>query len=148
MKRLLFVCTGNTCRSPMAEAIFRHKSNDIEVKSAGVYAMPGSDASPHAKQVLEEKGISHQHCGQSLTSDLIDWADLILTMTENHKRAIVQTYPLVQERVFTLKEYLAQEGVNNHDIGDPFGGSLETYRQTARELETAIDQLLNQLNNE
>jgi protein-tyrosine-phosphatase len=109
MLRILFVCTGNTCRSPMAEAILRKIAQDeeleIEVRSAGLSAMNGSPASREASQVLKEKGIKHSHRSQVIQPELVDWADLILTMTRTHKYFVISEYPDSMEKVYTLKEY-------------------------------------------
>ncbi|MBM7645372.1 protein-tyrosine phosphatase [Scopulibacillus daqui] len=107
MKNILFVCTGNTCRSPMAEAILKHKGKDIfNVKSAGVFANNGSPAHPHAVQVLKDRDISVDHRSQALDKSLIDWADLILTMTENHKQLLCGQYPESIDKTYTLKEFI------------------------------------------
>lgn len=141
MKRILFVCTGNTCRSPMAEAIFRAKTagQDFEVRSAGVAAYDGQAASPHASKVLKERGIEHNHSSSRLDAELIEWSDLILTMTANHKQAILMYYPAAANKVHTLREYVGVEGFG--DIADPFGGSMEDYRRSAEEIEEALDRL-------
>ncbi|UOY91214.1 low molecular weight protein arginine phosphatase [Ectobacillus sp. JY-23] len=134
--RVLFVCTGNTCRSPMAEALLRHHGQDVfEVKSAGVYAAHGSDASTHAKEALSEKGISIEHQASQLQEEQLLWADIVLTMTEGHKQTILHYFPAVKEKVSTLFE--AASGIKG-DISDPFGGSLRTYQQTRDELENLI----------
>lgn len=115
MLRILFVCTGNTCRSPMAEAILRKIAQDeeleIEVRSAGVSAMNGSPASREASQVLKEKGIKHSHRSQVIQPELVDWADLILTMTRTHKYFVISEYPDSMEKVYTLKEYACLDPV-------------------------------------
>lgn len=144
MQRILFVCTGNTCRSPMAEAILKNKDIDaIEVRSAGIYAVNGSEASTHAKKVLDDKGISHNHRSSLLTQAEVNWADLILTMTSSHKQAIQQQYPQAGNKVFTLKEYSGESF--NYDVVDPYGGSLGMYEQTFRELDGLIDKAIEKL---
>ncbi|MGX6445526.1 low molecular weight protein arginine phosphatase [Neobacillus sp. K501] len=142
MRRILFVCTGNTCRSPMAAAILKQKNIDgIEVRSAGIYAATGSEASDHAQKVLELNQIPHQHRSSQLDPAAVAWADLILTMTASHKAAIVQQYG--PGKVYTLKEFTGEEV--DSDVVDPFGGSLAIYQQTYRELEKLIDKALEKL---
>lgn len=140
MKNILFVCTGNTCRSPMAEALLRHVGEDkFNVKSAGVFAMDGQVASSHAVRVLLEKGIESNHRSTHLDVDNIEWSEVVLAMTGGHKQQILSQYPQYEEKIFTLYEYV--DG-SDRDIADPYGGSLENYQTTLNELENIIMKLL------
>ncbi|CAM2929386.1 low molecular weight protein arginine phosphatase [Paenibacillus sediminis] len=113
MKRILFVCTGNTCRSPMAEALLRkmalERGLDIEVRSAGVAANSGSSISYHAAAVLRDHQIEDKLTSTQVSSELIDWADLILPMTESHKQHLVRQYPKSMGKTYTLKEYVEDD---------------------------------------
>ncbi|MDG5787324.1 low molecular weight protein arginine phosphatase [Evansella sp. AB-P1] len=108
MTNILFVCTGNTCRSPLAEAIAKHKKSNrnVEVKSAGIHVMNGMPMSEGSKAVLANKGIEQEHQSQLINEELLEWADVILTMTESHKNAIIQRFPKRNDEIFTLKEYI------------------------------------------
>ncbi|MFT9496673.1 low molecular weight protein arginine phosphatase [Anaerosolibacter sp.] len=118
MKTILFVCTGNTCRSSMAESMMRKMLEDvgeatagIKVISAGTAAAKGQGASKHAIQVMQEKNIDlHKHRSTPLSKTLIDQADVILTMTRNHKSQVLSMAPDAAHKTFTLKEYAGRLG--------------------------------------
>ena len=109
MSRILIVCTGNTCRSPMAHAMLAdlaaRRGKPVEVRSAGVATMNGLPVSPHAATALRKRNLDAPGTSTALTANEVKWADLILTLSTSHKRAIVQNYPDAIAKTYTLKEY-------------------------------------------
>lgn len=129
----------------MAEALLMSKDIDqVEVRSAGIYAMNGGEISENAKQVIVESGINYTHFSQPVSEDDLRWADLIVTMTTAHKNLLLNTYPFAADKTFTLKEYIRPYA--SHDVSDPFGGDVSQYRKTFIELKSLTDDLAQKLN--
>jgi tRNA threonylcarbamoyl adenosine modification protein (Sua5/YciO/YrdC/YwlC family) len=142
---VVMVCTGNTCRSPMAEILMRKQladrlgvtiadmeSKGVQVVSAGLAAAHGSPASPESVQLMTaEKLPLDEHQSQPLTEQMLRHADLILTMTNSHRRAIVESFPLAAPRTFVLMP-------DGTDVADPIGGPLEMYRECAQQIKAGV----------
>jgi RpiB/LacA/LacB family sugar-phosphate isomerase len=146
MKTILFVCTGNICRSPMAEGLFRHAMKDrtdYQVVSAGVGAMDGQPPSTHAVRALKELGIDiSQQRSRVLTPELIERADYIFGMTHTHVDSINVLFPNVAEKTFLLREFDETLDEFEKDIADPIGGSYETYAYCRDQIEQGIFSLI------
>lgn len=142
MPRILIVCTGNLCRSPMAMALLQAKlardeaRRDWQVESAGVWATAGRPASVHA---IEEMAARHidlsPHCAQPVTRRLVAQSDLVLVMTRNHAEALETAFPNHIHKIHLLSEMIGKQ----YDIQDPYGSSRVEYGCTAMELEALIE---------
>jgi tRNA threonylcarbamoyl adenosine modification protein (Sua5/YciO/YrdC/YwlC family) len=129
---VLFVCSGNTCRSPMAGGILRTMVDQdlCEIKSAGTLPMTGLPASENSIKVVSEYGGSiDDHLSQSLNRELIDWADLILVMAHQHYQHIVDIQPDAGIKTFLIRAYKDHE--QDSEIDDPVGQDMAAYRKTA-----------------
>lgn len=140
---ILFVCTGNTCRSAMAAALMLdiavEKNLDVRIDSAGMLAAIGDPASSEAIEVMRRRGFDlSYHRSKPLTDELINMADVILTMTGAHKQLIKQCAP---DKIYTILEYAGREG----DIADPFGGGIEEYEETATQIYDALTEIAKKL---
>ena len=127
MKTILFVCTGNVCRSPMAEGIFRQAAQgrgEYQVLSAGLGAAEGAPPSAYAVQAAKELGIDISGLrSRMLTADLIEQADYIFGMTHSHIDTVMALYPQAAEKTFLLREFDETLHSFEKDISDPIGGS-------------------------
>lgn len=149
---ILFVCTGNTCRSPMAEVMMRKlaaeklncsademEQKGVLVASAGIAAAPGCAPSAEAVVVMEEKSLDlATHASQPLTEKLVRHADVILTLTNGHRQAILRRWPDAASRTQTLRP-------DGGDISDPIGGPVTIYRECAEQIESALRERIEQL---
>ncbi|MCL1996091.1 MAG: low molecular weight protein arginine phosphatase [Defluviitaleaceae bacterium] len=139
---VLFVCTGNTCRSPMAATILKDKFKKegilVPVSSCGVFV---NDTGPTsgAIEAMKSFGLNlANHTPTQINEKEVQDATIILTMTATHKNLVINNFPYVVEKTYTVCEYVTGE---QKDISDPYGGSTQHYIETAKELEKLIYQL-------
>jgi protein-tyrosine-phosphatase len=135
MPKILFVCLGNICRSPMAEGLLKKMHSDFSVSSAGISAMTGWGPSTEALEVMQEHGVDiSDHAARPVDEKMVQDADLVLAMERHQKEKLKREFPEADGKIFTLKEY-AGAGT---DIEDPYGRSKEFYQLIASEIKEAL----------
>lgn len=137
MNKALFVCTGNTCRSPMAACLFNDmcasRGLNWRAESAGLYALDGSPASLHAREAMRLRGLSIDgHCARPVTRQLVDRSDIIVCVTPEHARLLIKRFPDCEARVVTLAPA----------VPDPFGGDASAYESAAESITLGLGALL------
>lgn len=144
--KIMFICTGNICRSAMAHRMLekraKEENKDIEVYSCGVFAENGDIPTEEAIQTMKEYGIDlSKHRATNIRNSNIRDMDIILCATSSHKNNVIAMYPELKEKVYTMKEY-AGYPKGDIDIKDPWGYGIEVYKKCAKELEDCINRIL------
>jgi protein-tyrosine phosphatase len=138
-QKILTICTGNICRSPLAEEMLRQlslsKTPAVEVRSAGIGALQGAPADDTVQRIAQEHGLQlDAHRGQQVTTALTRWADLILVMEPHHLQYILRTDPTARGKTFLLGHWLPTQT----DIADPYRKSEDSYRQAHTRIAEAV----------
>ncbi|MGD9215086.1 MAG: hypothetical protein PVJ84_09745 [Desulfobacteraceae bacterium] len=151
MFKVLMVCTGNICRSPMAAGLLDHYLPDdlkmqVEVTSAGTHALHGHQAEIHAIYAMDQIGIDiSRHRARQITRDIARGADLILTMEAAHSKKVKSLLGWRNKKVQMISKFNPHSPI--HDIADPYGGQLEEYERCIETLKPCLNSLIQWLKN-
>ncbi len=151
--KIMFICTGNICRSAMAHGLLKKKLadkkiNNVYVYSSGIYASIGDVPTYEARRVMEEYNVDiKNHKATNIRYSNIEEMDLVLCATLEHKETVIKLYPKLKGKVFTMKEYVnySREYHDSINIKDPWGYDLETYRSCAGEIDECLDLLIDKI---
>jgi len=147
MLKIIFVCTGNICRSPMAEGILRHRfkemeRNDLIVSSMGIHGLTDSPAVDYAQDVCQEKGVDiSSHVARSIIGEELQEADLILCMEQVHTKFLQTFFPWYRKKIFLLGAW-PKDKARKSAIQDPMGGSIKDFRRIFNIIQGHIDRIL------
>lgn len=149
---ILFVCSGNSCRSPMAAGLLQKKlypefGKTVRVHSAGTLGIYENPATLHAIRVSQEKGVDiSTHRSKGVNETDIAEADIIFALAEHHKDFLDRYYPHLKDNIFLMKSFsTGADKPSNLSIEDPIGGDLKKYRKTINEIEKELERILPQL---
>lgn len=148
--KIMFICTGNICRSAMAHVMFekmiKEKNKNVEVYSCGTYAQDGDVSTKEAIETMKQYNIDlTNHRATNITKSKIKEMDLILCATLNHKNMVLSIYPELKQKTFTMKEY-AGYSKYDLDIADPWGYGIDVYKKCAKEIEECLNIIINKIN--
>ncbi len=151
-KRILFVCTANICRSPMAETIFNALAEErglaYRAESAGVAALTDEDIAPNARAALDEVGIyAEDHRARRVSEEMLEEADLVLTMGPRHVAALGRSFGSLSGKVYSLPQY-ALGASGEEGIPDPYGHTMTAYRASVRQLLECVEGVVERLERE
>lgn len=149
MKKIMFICTGNICRSAMADSLMKKLAKDnnkeVEVYSCGIFAEDGDMPTFNAIEAIKEYGVDLKlHRATNIRNSKIEDMDIILCATVSHKNNVINMYPNLKDKIFTIKEY-ANYDKNDLDIPDPWGYDIETYRFCASTINKCLDIIINKI---
>ena len=147
--KIMFICTGNICRSAMAHKMLEKKAKElnknVEVYSCGIWAYDGNKPTYEGITVMKDYGIDlSTHRATYIENSNIKEMDVILCATQNHKQNVIRMYPDLQDKIFTMKEY-AGHPKNDLDIQDPWGYGLDVYKKCAKEIENCLAIILKKI---